>query len=146
MPPKRRFWKVERTVGNVFSNQISKGLVLDLGYASLKSALTIRSRMFVRPSNIFVWGASSYHAFILEQMGGRTSVLDQACATHSLFSRISISNISSNVSTTIPGWNIGRNVRMEILEKKGGWLAHACLGRILKVVGAKSRNGLLAIL
>jgi len=72
--PKRRFWRAEQTFGNVFSkhfsNERSPNRVLTyvtkhfsnerspnrvLTY--VKSALKIRSRMFVRPSKIFVWGS-----------------------------------------------------------------------------------------
>ena len=47
MLPKRRFWKAERTFGNGFSKHFSKVRVLGLGDVPLKSALKIRSRMFV---------------------------------------------------------------------------------------------------
>ncbi len=55
MVPKRRFWTSDPTFGNAFSKHFSDTWVLDLGYVHLKSALKMRSRMFARPSKIFVW-------------------------------------------------------------------------------------------
>ena len=56
-PPKRRFGKAEQTFQNTFSKHFSRAWVLDLGYKTLKSASKTRSEMFVRSSEIFVWGA-----------------------------------------------------------------------------------------
>ena len=56
MVPKRRFWKAEKTLGNVFSKNFSNERSPNLVLTYVKSALKIRSRMFVRPSKIFVWG------------------------------------------------------------------------------------------
>ncbi len=55
MLPKRRFWKAEQTVRNIFSTHFSRTWVLDLGEESLKSASKRCSGWFVRPSKIFVW-------------------------------------------------------------------------------------------
>ncbi len=57
MLPKRRCWKSTQTLGNVFSKHFSHTWVLDLGDVHLKSALKMRSWMFIRPSQIFVWWA-----------------------------------------------------------------------------------------
>ncbi len=54
---KRRFWKTEQTFGNVFSKHFSNERSPNRVLTYVKSALKIRSRMFARPSKIFVWGA-----------------------------------------------------------------------------------------
>ena len=55
--PKRRFWKAKQTFGNAFSKYFSNERSPNQVLKYVKSALKIRSRMFDRPSKIFVWGA-----------------------------------------------------------------------------------------
>jgi hypothetical protein len=53
----RRFWKAEQTFRTVLSKHFSIFIRQNWVLTYVKSALKMRSRMFARPSQIFVWGA-----------------------------------------------------------------------------------------
>ena len=115
--------------GNVFSMNLSQTWVLDLGYAHLKSSLKISSRMFDRPSKIFVREHTIYGPQT-KILGGWTNMLDQSSETSPLFfDNLPFEHFDNSVNheSRLTLWSKCSKWR---LSKNRGLVADGCLGSI----------------